>query len=231
MASSQCEGEAKAHGSVKQHFYSPGLLQSVHLLSAVTVVFGVWILPALFGFHLITHPLQTIRCTVGITLPVVLLAYSPLQLRKRTCSVWWVIGHAFLSVPIGAMAVAFLAIACGAPIAVEYASRTLHWSIFMSILLVLPAAMVLGTSWPDWHRIFALTRPKRDVEFLICIPAHGAAIGAWLGAWVMPLDWDRLWQDWPISCTYGAVGGYLSGLFVSSILTYFQSTFDWLKAE
>ncbi|KAJ7566659.1 hypothetical protein O6H91_02G113400 [Diphasiastrum complanatum] len=130
-----------------------------------------------------------------------------------------------------AMAVAFLAIACGAPIAVEYASRTLHWSIFMSILLVLPAAMVLGTSWPDWHRIFALTRPKRDVEFLICIPAHGAAIGAWLGAWVMPLDWDRLWQDWPISCTYGAVGGYLSGLFVSSILTYFQSTFDWLKAE
>jgi hypothetical protein len=26
------------------------------------------------------------------------------------------------------------------------------------------------------------------------MPSHGAVIGAWLGAWPMPLDWGRPWQ-------------------------------------
>lgn len=29
---------------------------------------------------------------------------------------------------------------------------------------------------------------------MICLPAHGAVIGAWFGAWPMPLDWERPWQ-------------------------------------
>lgn len=37
-------------------------------------------------------------------------------------------------------------------------------------------------------------RPNRPLEYMICIPAYGAVIGAWFGAWPMPLDWDRPWQ-------------------------------------
>lgn len=37
-------------------------------------------------------------------------------------------------------------------------------------------------------------RPHGGVELAICIPAHGAALGAWVGAWPMPLDWERPWQ-------------------------------------
>lgn len=29
---------------------------------------------------------------------------------------------------------------------------------------------------------------------MILIPAYGAIIGAWFGAWPMPLDWERPWQ-------------------------------------
>lgn len=29
---------------------------------------------------------------------------------------------------------------------------------------------------------------------MICLPAHGAVIGAWFGAFPMPLDWERPWQ-------------------------------------
>lgn len=29
---------------------------------------------------------------------------------------------------------------------------------------------------------------------MISLPAHGAVIGAWFGAWPMPLDWERPWQ-------------------------------------
>lgn len=32
------------------------------------------------------------------------------------------------------------------------------------------------------------------MERAICIPAHGAVIGAWIGAFPMPLDWERPWQ-------------------------------------
>merc|ERR1712142_1217987 len=32
-------------------------------------------------------------------------------------------------------------------------------------------------------------------------------VGAWFGAFPIPLDWDRDWQVWPISCSLGAVFG------------------------
>jgi hypothetical protein len=34
-----------------------------------------------------------------------------------------------------------------------------------------------------------------DVEnYMISAPCHGAVLGAWLGGWPMPLDWERPWQ-------------------------------------
>ena len=35
-----------------------------------------------------------------------------------------------------------------------------------------------------------------------------AVAGAWLGAFVLPLDWDRPWQAWPIPCSTGALLGH-----------------------
>ena len=29
---------------------------------------------------------------------------------------------------------------------------------------------------------------------MIVIPAYGATVGGWFGAWPMPLDWERPWQ-------------------------------------
>ncbi|KAF9614224.1 hypothetical protein IFM89_016069 [Coptis chinensis] len=78
-----------------------------------------------------------------------------------------------------------------------------------------PAASVYGSSWKDWQRLFANTKPTGSLEYIICIPAHGAIIGAWLGAWPMPLDWERPWQEWPICVSYGAVAGYTVGMVVS----------------
>lgn len=46
-------------------------------------------------------------------------------------------------------------------------------------------------------------------------------LGAWLGAFPIPLDWDRPWQVWPISCTYGAMAGYLLGLCICSFINVF----------
>ncbi|VDP12879.1 unnamed protein product [Onchocerca flexuosa] len=55
-----------------------------------------------------------------------------------------------------------------------------------------------------------------------CLLAHhlslGGIFGAWFGAFVIPLDWDRWWQRWPIPCVFGTVfGGILGFLFSSRI--------------
>ncbi|KAJ7962729.1 phosphatidylinositol-glycan biosynthesis class F protein [Quillaja saponaria] len=44
-----------------------------------------------------------------------------------------------------------------------------------------PAAFVFGSSWTNWQSLFANTRFIGSLDYMISIPAHGAAIGAWLG--------------------------------------------------
>ena len=44
----------------------------------------------------------------------------------------------------------------------------------------------------------------------------GASLGAWCGAMVIPLDWDRPWQKWPVPCVAGAVAGFGLGVFAAA---------------
>nr|GMD76690.1 phosphatidylinositol-glycan biosynthesis class F protein [Ipomoea batatas] len=76
----------------------------------------------------------------------------------------------------------------------RYLGMTLYWSLVMSVFTFVQAATVFGSSWTDWHRIFAQTKPAKNIDYMVFFPAHGAIIGAWFGAWPMPLDWERPWQ-------------------------------------
>ncbi|XP_071689355.1 LOW QUALITY PROTEIN: glycerophosphocholine acyltransferase 1-like [Rutidosis leptorrhynchoides] len=53
---------------------------------------------------------------------------------------------------------------------------------------------VYGSSLVDWHRIFAHTKPIKSIDYMICLPTHGAVVGAWFGALTMLLDCKRVWQ-------------------------------------
>ncbi|KAG9159267.1 hypothetical protein Leryth_024225 [Lithospermum erythrorhizon] len=99
------------------------------------------------------------------------------------------------------------------------------------LMHVVPAACVYGLSWSDWHRIFAQTKPGGPRDYMICLPAHGAVIGAWFGAWPMPLDWERSWQEWPICVTYGAIVGYIIGMVASFGFTLFHNQRHHAKGE
>ncbi|OAP14685.1 hypothetical protein AXX17_AT1G16820 [Arabidopsis thaliana] len=120
---------------------------------------------------------------------------------------------------IGALINALGAVSLGAPIGMQSLSKTIHWSFLMSVFTVVPATAVLGASWIDWHRIFASLKPIGIIEHMLLVPAYGAIIGGWFGAWPMPLDWERPWQEWPICVCYGAIGGYIGGQMVS-LLTF-----------
>lgn len=62
-----------------------------------------------------------------------------------------------------------------------------------------------GFSWND------------PIETICLINALCVLLGAWIGALPIPLDWDRKWQVWPISCTYGALMGKVVGSVVSLV--------------
>jgi phosphatidylinositol glycan class F len=51
-------------------------------------------------------------------------------------------------------------------------------------------------------------------------------VGAWLGAVVIPLDWERPWQQWPISCVLGAVVGQAIGSVATAVLYYMPTTVE-----
>ena len=44
-----------------------------------------------------------------------------------------------------------------------------------------------------------------------------SALGAWLGAFPLPLDWDRDWQVWPISCCLGAALAHLTANLLATV--------------
>ena len=48
----------------------------------------------------------------------------------------------------------------------------------------------------------------------------GALVGTWVGALPIPLDWDRWWQVWPISCVFGCLGGAFVGSLLSLLVAW-----------
>ncbi|CDO98284.1 unnamed protein product [Coffea canephora] len=164
-----------------------------------------------YSINLIQNPAKTLRLIWVIEAPVVILLYSLFRHRPNQCSYLKAVVRGLLALPAGAVVNALGAIALGSPM-IQNFNRTLHWSLLMSVLTCVPTASVFGSSWADWHRIFAHTKPSGPVEYMICLPAHGAVIGAWFGAWPMPLDWERPWQDWPVCVSYGALAGYCVGM-------------------
>jgi GPI biosynthesis protein family Pig-F len=45
-----------------------------------------------------------------------------------------------------------------------------------------------------------------------------AIVGGWMGAFLLPLDWDRPWQAWPVPCVFSSTVGYIVGIAVSLAL-------------
>ncbi|GMY12470.1 glycosylphosphatidylinositol anchor biosynthesis protein 11-like isoform X2 [Fagus crenata] len=188
---------------------------SVHLISGLGLALTLFLAHNLYSINLVSHPSLTLFLISVIQCPIVLLFCSRYRKNRERCSYLKAVGRGLLGLPIGALVNALGAIALGAPVGTQYFSQTINWSIMMSLFTIVPAACVFGSSWKDWQRIFANTKPIGSVDFIICLSAHGAVIGAWLGAWPMPLDWERPWQEWPICVSYGAMAGYLVAMVAS----------------
>ncbi|KAL5009227.1 hypothetical protein ScPMuIL_014808 [Solemya velum] len=112
-----------------------------------------------------------------------------------------------------------LAILYGAPV-IESSAETFHFALLLSVTTVLPCICVLGQDSYRWSRVFLHNSPSLGAETVVLFTTYGSLVGAWLGAFPIPLDWDRPWQVWPISCVIGNLIGYMAALAVSSVYIY-----------
>ncbi|KDP41947.1 hypothetical protein JCGZ_26965 [Jatropha curcas] len=187
----------------------------VHIICGLGLAIALWVAHDLYSINLVSDPSRTLRLIWMVESSIVILLYSWFRMDPEQCSYLKAVGRGMLALLVGALLNATGAIVLGAPVGIQYFPKTINWSLLMSSFTFVPAASVFGSSWSHWQRVFAHTKPVESLEYMICMPAHGAIIGAWFGAWPMPLDWERPWQEWPICVTYGAMTGYLVGTVVS----------------
>ncbi|KAL3649105.1 hypothetical protein CASFOL_005508 [Castilleja foliolosa] len=192
---------------------SPLKFLLLHVICGLGLASGFWAAFNFYSFTLVQNSSETLLIVWAVEASVVIPVYSLFRRNPDECSYVKAIVRGLLSLPFGALVNAVGAIVLGAPFGIR---KSVHWSLLMSIFTFVPAACVYGSSWTDWHRVFAHTKPVGSTDFVICLPAHGAVIGAWFGAWPMPLDWERPWQEWPVCVTFGAIIGYLVGMVVST---------------
>ena len=99
-----------------------------------------------------------------------------------------------------------VAVLFGAEIFTKH-EETLMLSILMCILTILPACLNLGAN--SVLTLLFGQKPVNDVLWTSLLKnVQITLLGVWLGAFVIPLDWDRPWQEWPIPCASGALLGF-----------------------
>ncbi|XP_070569633.1 phosphatidylinositol-glycan biosynthesis class F protein-like [Ptychodera flava] len=106
---------------------------------------------------------------------------------------------------------------------VELVEETFMFSVLLATLSTLPCLLVLGLNGDAWSRLFTNNKPILGLESCLQQTTVITLIGAWLGAFVVPLDWDRPWQEWPISCLIGASAGHCFGLVISSLYLFYKT--------
>lgn len=75
------------------------------------------------------------------------------------------------------------------------------------------------------------TSPTTTSEIYAYTQAICALSGAWIGAIVLPLDWDRDWQAWPISCVISTYVGHSVGVLAALVWSSIKLLFGKKKSE
>ncbi len=105
----------------------------------------------------------------------------------------------------------------GAPIT-SLVSKTSLLALHISLLSLWPLVYTHHADSNKWFLIITVQLPLDELY----TSALGTWIGAYLGAIPIPLDWDRDWQQWPITIITGAYLGFAVGKTVGSACEYFE---------
>lgn len=113
----------------------------------------------------------------------------------------------------------FVVVTFGASLVDDFESN-LAFSAFVATICTMPAFLLIPHKNPLdlMIRLFVYRDLTSRFERILVGIAHGCVVGAWFGALVIPLDWDRWWQQWPVSCSFGAIFGAIGAFVYYTIL-------------
>ncbi|XP_014375940.1 phosphatidylinositol-glycan biosynthesis class F protein isoform X1 [Alligator sinensis] len=109
----------------------------------------------------------------------------------------------------------------GAPL-IESVLETFLFAVLLSTFTTLNCLCMLGPNIQAWIRVFSKNGAMSIWDNSLQITTMCSIVGAWLGAFPIPLDWDRPWQVWPISCSLGVTFGYVAGLIIAPLWIYWN---------
>ncbi|XP_076798524.1 GPI ethanolamine phosphate transferase, stabilizing subunit isoform X1 [Arvicanthis niloticus] len=81
----------------------------------------------------------------------------------------------------------------GAPL-IELVLETFLFAVVLSTFTTVPCLCLLGPNLKAWLRVFSRNGVTSIWENSLQITTISSFIGAWLGAFPIPLDWERPWQ-------------------------------------
>ena len=105
----------------------------------------------------------------------------------------------------------------GLPIILVYGSETIGDCLMYVLFHQDEKAKDNNDTFDDYNMSLSSSEPIVNTLY---VNALGAFVGAWFGAFPIPLDWDRPWQEWPISCNIGLTLGASLGNCVSLYRNY-----------
>jgi phosphatidylinositol glycan class F len=122
----------------------------------------------------------------------------------------------------------FISVVYGAELFSNH-EQTFMFCALLTLLTVFPICLNLG------HRsiihLISGHKPINVLHYYFYRNIRGTLLGAWLGAFVIPLDWDKPWQEWPISCSLGALVGFTASNYISLIFSMFPFSHKLFKVQ
>lgn len=196
------------------HFYSSKDYCTISLVQ----ILAAWTAVAVSNY---ASPSTSLITSTAVSLRLFCMVFSVLcftliRMKSRIKLTIWHVVKLIILVFGSAAVFHLIAILFGASI-LEQSEETFCWALLMSLLVVLPACSLLGAQMELVPRIFFSAWSDATPEAYFQCSIVFTLIGAWLGAFPIPLDWDRPWQVWPIPCAIGAIVGYIVGLGVSTV--------------
>lgn len=144
------------------------------------------------------------------------------QIKPKTNPIFWI--FQFVVSTVLAVGVTYVfSVLFGAPLTTKQ-EQTFVFSILITAVIITPTAIQLGT-----NILPLLLTDCLETEFASTIELYErnnfrtTVLGAFVGAVVIPFDWETEWQRWPIPCSVGLIGGHLLANVYEIICWQFKS--------
>lgn len=137
----------------------------------------------------------------------------PIAKKKKTENVSMLLGGSAIVCLIMSVPIFLVVILFGAPLS-SHITETFLLSIHLTFLIFYPLLVYFKMDTAKFSSLFDYDHIYRVIfSNQVLSSSFFTIMGTWFGVFPIPLDWDRPWQQWPITLLTGAyLGSFFGGV-------------------